>query len=102
MTGRYRVLVDENYHHADPESRWTPGTFATADEALAACRKMVDDDLVNLHKPGMHASVLLVQYQMFGDDPFPVAVDGAASVEFSAWDYAKERCAVICGGIASV
>jgi hypothetical protein len=47
----HRVMVDENFRYQDPESRWTRGTFDTAEEALAACRKMVDDDLMNLHQP---------------------------------------------------
>jgi hypothetical protein len=93
----YRVMVDENFHYQDPESRWTLGTFDTAEEALAACRRMVDDDLMNLHKPGMAADALLTGYRALGDDPFIVPVDGAAAVEFSAWDYAEERCKAICG-----
>jgi hypothetical protein len=38
-------------------------------------------------------------YKSFGDDPFVVPADPkAAPVTFSAWDYARERCAVIEGG----
>jgi hypothetical protein len=36
-------------------------------------------------------------YRALGDDPFVVPVDGAAMIEFSAWDYAEERCRAICG-----
>jgi hypothetical protein len=94
---RYRVWVDENSHYQDPESRWTLGTFDTADAALAACRKMVDDDLMNLHRPGMAADALLAGYRALGDDPFVVPISGAAAVEFSAWTYAEEMCRAICG-----
>jgi hypothetical protein len=94
---RYRVMVDENSHYQDPESRWTLGTFDTAEQALAACRKMVDDDLMILHKPGMAADALLTGYRALGDDPFIVPLDCAAAVEFSAWDYAEERSRAICG-----
>jgi hypothetical protein len=93
----YRVLVDENSHYQDPESRWELGTFDTAAEALAACRKMVDEDLLEQHKPGMSAADLFTVYKALGDDPFIVPVDGAAPIEFSAWDYAEERCRAICG-----
>jgi hypothetical protein len=93
----YRVMVDENSHYQDPESRWTLGTFDTADAALAACRRMVDEDLVNLRRPGMTADALLAGYRALGDDPFVVSIGGAATVEFSAWGYAEERCRAICG-----
>jgi hypothetical protein len=71
--------------------------FDTADEALAACQRMVDDDLRELHKPGMTAAALLTAYRALGDDPFLVPVDGAPSVKFDAWTHAERRCAVICG-----
>jgi hypothetical protein len=99
MTGlpRWRVLVDENYHYKDPESRWELGVFDTAEEALSECRRMVDDDLREFHRPGMSADALLTAYQALGDDPFVVPIDGAAAVDFSAWAYAEQRCAIICG-----
>ena len=58
---------------------------------------MVDDDLMNLHKPGMAVHALLAGYRALGDDPFIVPVDGAAAIDFSAWSYAEERCGDICG-----
>jgi hypothetical protein len=94
---RCRVMVDENFHYMDPESRWELGTFDTADEALAACRRMVDEDLREHHNPGMSVADLFAAYRALGDDPFIVPVDGAAMIEFSAWDYAEERCRAICG-----
>jgi hypothetical protein len=93
----YRVIVDENFHYMDPDQRWELGVFATAEQALAACRRMVEDDLRDLRKPGMSAEELITAYQTFGDDPFIVPIDGAPAVEFSAWDYAERRSAEICG-----
>jgi hypothetical protein len=93
----YRVLVDENSRYQDPEPHWTFGTFDTAAEALSACRKVVDEDLREHHKPGMSAADLFTADKALGDDPFMVPVDGAAAIEFSAWDYAEERCRAICG-----
>jgi hypothetical protein len=93
----YHVTVDENSHYQDPESRWELGTFDTADEAISACRRMVDDDLMNLHKPGMAVDALLAGYRALGDDPSIAPVDGAAAIDFSAWSYAEERCGAICG-----
>jgi hypothetical protein len=94
VTAKYRVMVDQNF---DPEERWTLGTFATADEALSACRRIVDEDLGQIHKPGMSAAELIERYRTFGDDPFIVPIDGAPAVDFSAWDYAEQRAAKVCG-----
>lgn len=93
----YVVMVDENFHYADRELRWRRGEYATAEEAVAECKRMVDADLRGLFKPGMSAVGLMERYRMFGDDPFIVPQDGAPTVEFSAWDYAEERCVTVCG-----
>jgi hypothetical protein len=92
----YRVIVDENFHYMDSDERWELGVFDTAQEALAACRRMVDHDLMGIHKPGMSVADLMARYQAFGDEPFIVPIDGAPAVEFSAWHYAEERAAAIC------
>jgi hypothetical protein len=68
----YCVLLDENFHYQGPESRWTLGTFDTAEAAISACRKMVDDDLIILHESGMAADALLAGYRALSDEPFIV------------------------------
>ena len=92
----YTVMVDDNFHYMDEDERWQYGVFATAEEALAACRKIVDESLAHLHKPGMTAEELYQQYVLFGDDPFIVGPD-VKGVLFSAWTYARERATAICG-----
>jgi hypothetical protein len=96
--GSYRVMVDDNFHYMDEDERGQAGSFATAEEAIAACRKLVDDWLARHHKPGMTADELYDHYISFGDDPFVVATQGAAAADFSAWTYARERTRAICGG----
>jgi hypothetical protein len=94
----YEVLIDDNFHYQDESERVSHGVFATADEALAACRSIVDGFLTDAFKPDMSPDALYKYYMGFGDDPFVVPVDPKdASVRFSAWEYAKERCAVIAG-----
>jgi hypothetical protein len=93
MTTKYRVMVDENF---DPDERWTLGIFATAEDALSACRRMVDEDLEQIHKPGMAVAELIERYRTFGDDPFIVPIDGSPAVKFSAWSYAEQRATAIC------
>jgi hypothetical protein len=44
MTG-YKVFIDDNFHCQDQSDRETHGMVATAAEALAVCRSIVDDFL---------------------------------------------------------
>ena len=90
----YKVLIDDNYHFTDESERIQHGVFDTADEAIAACKLIVDECLDE--QPGMSATALYEQYQGFGDDPFIMPVDSNdAPAAFSAWEYAKERCEVL-------
>jgi hypothetical protein len=95
---RYRVMVDDNFRYQDSDQRWDQGTYETAEDALAACREIVDQCLEKEYGSGISAEALWDRYISFGDDPFIVVLDGADdSAKFSAWSYAKERCGVICG-----
>ncbi|MEP7281981.1 MAG: hypothetical protein ABI696_08380 [Rubrivivax sp.] len=99
----YDVMVDDNFHYQDSDSRWHAGTFATIEEALARCRQIVEvslDESESAEGKG-DAAKLLSHYQMFGDDPFIIARD-AAEVRFSAWDYAQDRCDQRCAGAAGL
>jgi len=89
----YVVLVDDNYHHMDSSYRGRGGEFATAEEAVARCRQIVDEYLDDAEKiEGRDsATTLWESYTMFGDDPFIVATDETPA-SFSAWDYARQRC----------
>jgi hypothetical protein len=92
----YEVRIDDNFHFADEAERVTHGQFETAAEAVAACRFIVDEFLVGALEPGMSATALYDLYTSFGDDPFVVSADPkASSVGFSAWQYARERCAML-------
>jgi hypothetical protein len=73
----------------------------TAEEAVAACRKIVDDWLESSYEPGMTAEKLYELYVSFGEDPFIVPTDYANAVDkesrsFGAWEYAKERAKLLC------
>ena len=95
----YKVMVDDNFHYMDEDERYQHGVFPTADEAIAACKRLVDEDLKNAFKPGMTEQELYEAYTDFGEDPFVVPVTNADNaVHFSAWDYAKERCNVLARG----
>jgi hypothetical protein len=88
-----RVLMNENARYMDESERSDHGVFANAEEAIAACKAMVDDELATMHKPGMTAKELYRLYVGFGPDPFVVPLNLTdPEIEFSAWTYAKKRC----------
>jgi hypothetical protein len=98
---RYRVMVDDNFHYGDADERREHGTYETLEDALAACRGIVDRSLAEEYRAGISAEALYDRYVSFGDDPFIVAFDGVDDkAAFSAWSYAKERCRTICGPAA--
>jgi hypothetical protein len=90
----FEVHVADNFHYMDESETHTHGQFATWPEAVAAARYIVDRCLAEDHRDGMTSDELYTRYTMFGDDPYihPVP-DGEG---FSAWAYAKQRCAELC------
>jgi hypothetical protein len=89
----YKVMVDDNYHYMDESERYELGIFSTVEEAIAACKRIVDEFLDKSYEPGMSAETLEKAYQGFGEDPFIIALGESSdkSIKFSAWTYAKER-----------
>ena len=78
------VQVDSN-----ERERYTVGRFGSVEEALAACRRLVDEDLEAMLRanPGVSAERLLGLWSSFGESPF---VLGSG---FSAVYYVRWRCA---------
>jgi hypothetical protein len=95
----YKVMVDDNFHYMEEDERREHGTYQTLDEAVAACRKLVDEALLDEYKPSITAAELYDRYLSFGDDPFIVAPVGASrDVLFSAHDYAQGRAKALSAG----
>jgi hypothetical protein len=79
----YKVLFD---------GKRASDVFATAEEAIAACKLIVDEGL----RPGMTANALSEQCVRFNNGPSVVPVDPKdAPVDFCALAYAEERCQVL-------
>lgn len=91
----FMILIADNYHYGDQEHEYHAGQFRTWEEAVAQCQQIVDASLQHLLEPGMTAEGLWRQYVMFGEDPFIVPSEAE---RFSAWEYARRRCAEICRG----
>lgn len=78
----YVVFVDDNFHFMKEEERYKSGDYATLEEAVKKCQKIVDGFLEDQYKLGMSSDALFEQYAHFGEDPF---IRGPES-DFSAWD----------------
>jgi len=92
----FTVFVDDNFHYQDEDERYRLGVYPTYEAALEACRTLVDQDLANFFKPGMTAAALIAQYTRFGEDPW-ITPTPEGTDRFSAWNYARERAATLCG-----
>jgi hypothetical protein len=92
----YTVVIYENSRYMDGSEPYPLGEFETCDDALAAAKRAVDDDLDESYTPGMAAGELYLQYITFGRDPRIDSSDD--SCYFSGWNYARERSAAICDG----
>ena len=86
MSDSYQVFVDDNFHHINEGERYRLGDFATYEEALDACKAIVDEFLQASCKEGVTAAQLYENYVGFGEDPF--IVGEPAPFPFSAWNYA--------------
>lgn len=95
MRKKYRVLVDDNYHFSNEDERYEAGAFDNYADALAKCKAIVDEYLVEQFKPGISSDALLSSYKSFGDDPWISPTPNGVE-QFSAWDYAEQRSAEIC------
>ena len=91
---QYEVVIADNFHYMDETEYSIQGTYHTETDAIKACKQIVDKYLHHAYKPGMTAEELYNNYTSFGDDPFIRGNTSGKSV-FSAWEYAKARCATI-------
>lgn len=92
---KYVVFVDDNFHYQDESERYKLGEFKTCEEAIKACKKIVDEFIERGYVKGISYKDLYGGYHFFGEDPFIISDD--KKCRFSAWDYAKKRCRELCG-----
>jgi hypothetical protein len=89
----YSVFVDDNFSLPPDEQRYKLGDFATFEEAVAACKRLVDGFLKVEVSLDEAPAERYEAYTHLGPDPFIVTDDPAAlNPPFSAWSYAKGRC----------
>ncbi len=44
-------MLDDNFHYMDEEHRYKYGEFSTYEKAVAACKKVVDEELRDVPPP---------------------------------------------------
>jgi len=89
----FTVYVGNNCRSIN--ERTTHGEFKTYEEAVAACKRIVDQWLLSKYRAGMNADELDEAYGFDGDNP---CVDPEPDGEhFSALEYAKSRCEEVTG-----
>jgi hypothetical protein len=84
---RYTVMVDDNFHYMDEEHRYKHREFSTYEKAVAACKKIVDEELRDMLKQGVKLEELSATWALYGTDPYIVG----GSSRFSARDYVTEK-----------
>ena len=84
---RYTVMLDDNFHYMDEEHRYKHGEFSTYEKAVAACKKVVDEELRDWLKQGVKLEELSATWSLYGSDPYIVG----GSSRFSARDYVTEK-----------
>lgn len=64
------TVVDHNFHIGEEEERYKLGEYDSCQEAVEACKKIVDEFLNTGYKEGMSFKELWEGYMMFGENPF--------------------------------
>jgi hypothetical protein len=95
----YLVRATDMYE-APGEGDWTVGAYASCDEALAACRALVDEHLLAGYRRAIEdgrtvaPADLLRGWEGFGDCPWVVTAD--PDCRFEAHEYAARRAEELC------
>lgn len=71
----FTVFVDDNFHYTDENERLKHGEFSTFEEAVVACKAVVNKCLLHGYAKGMTADELISQYVLYGEDPW-ISGDG--------------------------
>lgn len=82
MNGKFKVIVDDNYHFGVIGKRNAVASYDSLEEAVDKCKEITVESLKHMYEEGIAAEDLSAQWSMFGDDPY--VFGGKGSVPFSA------------------
>ena len=85
----FTVFIEEMSKYQSEEGRYRHGEFDTYEEAVEACKRIVDEFLASCLVNKTAPEELFRTWSMFGEDPYIVPDQEPG---FSAMDYVKKRC----------
>ncbi len=89
--GTFTVYIDDNFHYMDESERYTYGEYETYEQAVEACKAIIDKELESFNKNTDNDMNVYAQHCMFGEDPW-ITPTPEGKKHFSARDYANQRC----------
>jgi len=96
MDHPYHITVFDNFHPHEPEEAWVGATFATAEAAIAAVKRKIDDELAYLWSEVCHQDKgistldrLVSQYNSFAEMPVACSRDGDMIFDSTAYMLAR-------------
>jgi hypothetical protein len=94
MTKKYKIYVDDNYHHGDEGERYAVESYDSLEKAIEKCKEITIKSLQELCEEGISPEKLSAQWSMFGEDPY--IYTGKGTVPFSARKFVSiELCKAI-------
>jgi hypothetical protein len=98
MDQPFHITVFDSFHRHEPEEAWVSGTFATAEETIAAVKRKIDNELAYLWSEVCHQDKgistldrLISHYNSFAE--VPVAFDRDGKMIFDSTAYMESRAA---------
>jgi hypothetical protein len=93
---RYTVMAEPNDPTYDDNPDYDVGVYANADEAVFACKAVIDDFLDEYVGKCTTPEELYDMYVKFGADPYIVSVDpNDEQVNFDVEKYLKEQIQIL-------
>jgi hypothetical protein len=93
---RYTVMTEPNDPTYDDNPTWDVEVYATADEAIFACKTIIDEFLDVHVEKCTTAQELYDMYVKLGADPYIVSVDpNDEQVNFNVEKYLEEQIQIL-------
>jgi hypothetical protein len=92
----YHITVFDNFHRHEPDEAWVSGAYATAEAAIAAVKRKIDDELEYLWSEVCHQDKgiatldrLISHYNSFAEMPVAFGADSKMIFDSTAYMIAK-------------
>ncbi|HAN78749.1 MAG TPA: hypothetical protein DCQ31_13795 [Bacteroidales bacterium] len=86
----FSLKVYDNYHYMDESETYLTGNYETAEEAVNAAKKIVEEFLLQLLEQGTEPDQLYQIFLNFGEDPMVISTNPNLEAPFfSSTTYAQ-------------